>query len=62
MKSPPAASRHGSLIDQQDDGAISEEKGPYRGKTRRDWGLDQPRRMLSAGGRIEPKGTSFVRL
>ena len=27
-----------------------------------DQGLDQPQRMLSVGGRIEPKGTSFVRL
>ena len=26
-----------------------------------DLGLDQPRRMLSVGGRIEHKGTSFVR-
>ena len=24
-----------------------------------DWGPDQPRGMLSAGGRIEPKGTSL---
>ena len=23
--------------------------------------FDQPRRMLSAGGRVEPKGTYFVR-
>ena len=26
-----------------------------------DSGFDQPRRMLSAGGRIEPKETSFAR-
>ena len=27
-----------------------------------DLGLDQPRRMLSVGGGIEPKDASFVRL
>ena len=37
------------------------DEGPYEYKIRRGLGHDQPGKITSAGGHIEPKGEYFVR-